>query len=111
MKDPLLRQRELVAKHPTNELARFSLGKALFDQELFTEALEHFSKAITAKPDWMMVHILIGKCHLSIGNIPLARSSFQLARELAIAQHHDGPLEEMDQLLEDLGDPKSSRIR
>ena len=106
MKDPLLRQRELVAKHPTNELARFSLGKALFDQESFAEALEHFSQAITAKPDWMMVHILIGKCHLSLGNKPSARSSFQIARDLAIAQHHDGPLEEMDQLLADLDESK-----
>lgn len=102
MKDPLLRQRELVAKHPTNELARFSLGKALFDQESFAEALEHFSQAITAKPDWMMVHILIGKCHMALGNNALARSSFELARDLAIAQHHDGPLEEMEQLLADL---------
>ena len=102
MKDPLLRQRELVAKHPTNELARFSLGKALFDQESFAEALEHFFQAITAKPDWMMVHILIGKCHMALGHNALARSSFELAPELAIAQHHDGPLEEMEQLLADL---------
>lgn len=102
MKDSLLRQRDMVARHPASELARFSLGKALFDQGEFEEALEHFKLALSAKPDWMMVEILTGKSHLASGRTELARSSFLKARELAIAQHHDGPLEELDQLLADL---------
>ena len=102
MKDPLVRQREMVARYPTNELARFSLGKALFDQGEFEQALEQFTPALTAKPDWMMVEILIGKCHLALGRTGPARSSFLKARDLAIAQHHEGPLEEMEQLLGEL---------
>lgn len=102
MNDPLIRQRELVARHPDNELARFSLGKALFDRESFAEAQEHLTHALLLKPDWMMVQILVGKCDLALGRRDAALLAFRRARELAIAQNHDGPLEEMDQLLADL---------
>lgn len=103
MSDPLARQRQLVTQHPNNELARFSLGKALFDQGAFTEALDHFRIALQRKPDWMVVQILIGKCLLSLGDTPAAVAAFQRARTLAIEQHHEGPLAEMDQVLADLG--------
>ncbi len=102
MSDPLARQRQMVAQHPTNELARFSLGKALFDRAEFTEAREHFAVALARKPDWMAVQILLGKCDLSLGNRDAARSAFERARDLAVAQHHEGPLAEMEQLLSDL---------
>ena len=102
MSDPLARQRQMVAQHPNNELARFSLGKALFDRAEFIEAREHFAVALARKPDWMAVQILLGKCDLSLGNRDAARTSFERARDLAVAQHHEGPLAEMEQLLSDL---------
>ena len=40
--DPLARARALVEQNPRNELARFSLGKALYDRGQPREALEHF---------------------------------------------------------------------
>ncbi len=103
MNDPLARQRLMVAQHPQNELARFSLGKALFDRAEFTEAREQLSLALTRKPDWMVVQILMGKCDLSLGNRPAARAAFERARDLALAQHHEGPLAEMEQLLAEMG--------
>lgn len=102
MNDPLARQRQMVAQHPRNELARFSLGKALFDRAEFTEAREHLSLALELKPDWMVVQILIGKCDLSLGHRDAARVAFERARDLAIAQHHEGPLAEMEQMLSDM---------
>jgi Flp pilus assembly protein TadD len=102
MTDPLARQRQLVAQHPENELARFSLGKALFDQGNFAGAKEQLAAALERKPDWMVVQILIGKCDLSLGDRAGARRAFERARELALAQNHEGPLGEMDQLLSEL---------
>ena len=102
MTDPLARQRHLVAQHPDNELARFSLGKALFDRGDFAGAREHLAAALERKPDWMVVQILIGKCDLSLGNRAAARNAFERARDLALAQNHEGPLAEMDQLLSEL---------
>jgi Flp pilus assembly protein TadD len=102
MNDPLARQRQMVAQHPENELARFSLGKALFDRAEYTEAREHLCFALARKPDWMVVQILIGKCDLSLGNRDAARAAFERARDLALSQHHEGPLAEMEQTLAEM---------
>lgn len=97
------RQRQMVAQFPDNELARFSLGKALFDAEEYTEAREHFVIALKRKPDWMAVQILVARCDLSLGQPESAKAGLLRARELAIAQNHEGPRAEVEQLLEDLG--------
>jgi Flp pilus assembly protein TadD len=102
MSDPLQRQRKMVEQFPDNELARFSLGKALFDQEQYAEAKEHFGIALKKKPDWMAVQILLARCELNLGNKGLAKTGLLRARELAIKQNHEGPRAEVEQLLEDL---------
>ncbi len=105
MGDAMDRKRELVRQHPANELARFSLGKALFDEGAFAGAREHLGVALERKPDWMVVQILLGKCALAMGDRDGARAAFERARRLAVAQHHEGPLAEMEQALVDLDEP------
>jgi tetratricopeptide (TPR) repeat protein len=101
--NPLIeRHRQMVAQYPQNELARFSLGKALYDEGVIAEAKEHFTIALEKKPDWMVVQILIGKCELVEGNREKAKAAFERARELAKAQNHEGPLAEMEQMLSEL---------
>ena len=102
MSDTIAKYKTLVEQHPNNELARFSLGKAFFDTGQFAEAKQQFEHAITKKPDWMVVQILIGKCELSLGNNSAAKSAFERALQLAIDQNHDGPRAEMEQLLAEM---------
>lgn len=92
----------MVEQYPNNELARFSLGKALFDAGQIQLAKEQFELALARKPDWMVVRILIGKCELAVGNTAAAKAAFQHALELAIEQHHEGPQAEMEELLRGL---------
>ena len=92
----------MVAKYPQNELARFSLGKALYDLGNHGEALENLEIALAAKPDWMVVQILIGKSQQALGNGAEARRCFERALKLAIEQHHEGPQSELEQLLSEL---------
>jgi tetratricopeptide (TPR) repeat protein len=105
MEDRIQKYQQLLKNHPENELARFSLGKAYYDREQYPEAKEQFERALERKPDWMMVQILIGKCELSLGNREAARAAFERGRQLAIDQEHDGPREEMEQLLTELNSP------
>jgi Flp pilus assembly protein TadD len=100
--DPIARWEGILATQPDNDLARFSLAKALFDSGRMVEARDHFAVALHKKPDWMVVQILLGRCELSLGNTPAARAAFEKALQLAIAQDHDGPRAEMEQLLADL---------
>jgi uncharacterized protein HemY len=102
MEERILRFKQMVEQAPENELARFSLGKALFDTEQYAEALGHFEVAIAKRPDWMAVQILIGKCHLYQGDRDKARQVLERARMLALEQRHEGPLAETEQLLADL---------
>jgi Flp pilus assembly protein TadD len=97
--DRITKARELFARFPTNDLSRYSLAQALFDAGQYAEAAEHLEALCAKKADWMVVHILLGKCRLQTGDAVAAKTLFQHARQLAIAQHHDGPREELDALL------------
>lgn len=99
MNETILRYQKLLEQFPNNELARFSLGKAFYDGGDFAAAQAEFELALQRKPDWMVVQILIGKCELAKGQKEAARTAFERARQLAIAQNHEGPLAEMDELL------------
>ena len=102
MNDIIQRYEAMVTQFPQNELARFSLGKALFDANEVQRAKEHFQVALDRKPDWMVVQSLIGKCELALGTKPAARLAFENALQLAIEQHHEGPQMEMEQALAEL---------
>jgi len=102
MNEAIARYQKMVEQFPQNELARFSLGKALFDTGDFQRAREHLEVALARKPDWMVVQILIGKCQLSLGNRAAAKSAFERALRLAVEQHHEGPQAEMEQALREI---------
>ena len=102
MSDAIARYQKMLDQNPTNEFAHFSMGKALYDAGDFLTAKKHFEAALENKPTWMVVQILIGKCELSLGNRDLARRAFEKGRQLAVDQAHDGPREEMEQMLAEL---------
>ena len=102
MTDPLARQRQMVEKYPANELARFSLGKALYNQGDFAGAREQMALALERRADWMVVQILIGKCDLALGRHAEAVAAFERGLALAVQQHHEGPQAELEELLEGL---------
>jgi Flp pilus assembly protein TadD len=102
MNDLIERYSRQLEQNPANHLARFSLGKALFDAGDFATAQDHFTQALAAKSDWMMAQILLGKCQLALGDKAAARESFRKARDLAIAQNHQDPREETEELLREL---------
>ena len=103
MNERIARFEILLEQFPDNEMARFSLGKALFDGGEFARAKEQLAQALAVKPDWMVVQILIGKCDLSLGDQAAAKAAFQRALQLAMEQHHEGPQAEMEQMLAELG--------
>ncbi len=99
MNDALARHQKMVEQYPDNELARFSLGKALFDEGQHAAALEHLLRALAGQPDWMAVQILVARCELMLGDKAAARVSLEKARQLAIRQGHVGPLAQVEELL------------
>lgn len=92
----------MVRQYPENELAWFSLGKALYDAGRHAEAREPLNKALARNPDWMVAQILVGRCELAGGDRVAARSAFERALRLAVEQNHEGPRTEMEQTLAEL---------
>jgi Flp pilus assembly protein TadD len=91
--------RPKVAAKPDNLLFRFSLGQALYDEGEPAEAIEHLQLCCESREDWMLPRILLGKALLQTGKEELARPILKDALALAIDQHHEGPEEELRQIL------------
>ena len=102
--DPIGRFQHMLEQNPANGLARFSLAKALFDAQRPGDALLHFQIALEKKPDWMLAHILLGKCHLQLGAGQAARKAFERGLQLAMEQNHQEPQAEMEALLAEIED-------
>ena len=98
----ITRYETLLQQRPGDELALFSLGKALFDGGRFAEAETHLRAALACKPDWMVVAMLLAKCALHRGDKDAARKLYEDALGFAIAQHHEGPEEEIRHALAQL---------
>jgi len=102
MNEAIARYQQIVAADPDHELARFSLGRAYFEDGQFGLAREQFAFATARKPDWMAAQIFLGKCELALGNRTAAKSVLEHAHHLARIQNHQGPLAETRQLLASL---------
>ncbi len=89
----------LVAKHPDNELFRFSLAQALEAELQLVDAAEHYRFCVAKKADWMMPRILLGKLYLQLGRKNEARVQLQDALRLAVEQSHEEPERELRALL------------
>ncbi|HUJ11513.1 MAG TPA: molecular chaperone DnaJ [Verrucomicrobiae bacterium] len=100
--DRIAKAHELWQRFPDNDLARFSLAQAYFDAADFANAAEHLRALCQKKPDWMVVHIQLGKSLIALDRSADARPILEHALQLAIAQHHDGPREELTELLQTL---------
>jgi Flp pilus assembly protein TadD len=93
----------LLQARPDDELLHFSLGKALYDAGRIAEAETHLRAALAAKPDWMVVTMLLAKIALQRNDQEAARALYEKGLELAIAQDHEGPQEEIRAALAKLG--------
>lgn len=94
--------KKMVEQAPQNELFRFSLGQALFDEGSYAEAIEHLEVCREKKAEWMMPLVLLGKSYLEVGRIQEAKKALQGALDLAISQEHETPEAELRALLADL---------
>lgn len=99
MTDRIAHFQALVQRTPQSELFRFSLAQALLEENRGGEARPHLEYCITLKPDWMLPRILLGKELLAAGQPEQARPHLETALQLAIAQDHEDPAEELRQIL------------
>ena len=96
--------RAMVAEDDTNELAVFSLGQALFEAGDFAAAEPWFARAAHLQDDLMMAWLRRAECLVRLGRADEARPCAERGLHLAVAQKHDGPLADAEELLEEIED-------
>jgi thioredoxin-like negative regulator of GroEL len=89
-------------RFPENDLSRFNLAQAYVDANDYDTAAEHLRALCGKKTEWMVVHIQLGKSLIALGHSTEAKPILEHALQLAIAQHHDGPRDELEELLKGL---------
>ena len=94
--------RPKVEAKPDNMLFRFSLGQALYDEGATAAAIPHLQRCADSRDDWMLPRILLGKALLQQAEASSAKPILEHALQLAVAQHHDDPAEELRAILHDL---------
>ena len=93
--DRIAKALELLQKFPDNDLARYSLAQAYFNAGGLRKRYRHLRPLCAKKNYWMVVHILLDKSLIAPDRGAEAKQILEHAHELAIAQHHDGPREEL----------------
>src|SRR5665213_614599 len=73
----------LLQERPDDELLLFSLSKALYDAGRVPEAETHLRAALKARPDWMVVTMLLAKIALRQNDKAAARALYEKGLELA----------------------------
>ncbi|MEZ4846083.1 MAG: hypothetical protein R2877_03770 [Bdellovibrionota bacterium] len=93
-----------IEKHPKNVLDRFVLAKMYHEHEMWTECTTACQEILHLKPDYLVVHIMLGECLMKSEQYSQARDSLHTAKELAARQNHMGMIPEIEELLEQIPD-------
>jgi predicted TPR repeat methyltransferase len=93
------RWKSFVEQDAGNELARFKLAQCYAAAGMAAPALEQYEACVKLKPDWMVAFIEMGQLKEKAGDRAGAQAALQTALDLAIAQRHSGPQDELTKAL------------
>lgn len=103
--DRIAQFRKMANDDPNNELAHFSLGRALADANQHDEAVESFKKAIDLNPNISKVYHLLAASLLKLNERQAAITALIAGVKVADARGDHLPRREMAALLGELGAP------
>jgi len=96
------RYRRQVQDFPTSPLPHFALGRYLLEQGRYQEAIASLEEATRLQPEFAAGLLALGDAYRGARRTGEARSTFELARRVALAQSHPSLAAEIDDRLADL---------
>src|SRR5262245_52745908 len=103
--DRITQFRKMANDDPTNELAHFSLGRALADAGEHEEAVDSYRRAIERNPNISKVYHLLATSLLKLNEREAAVTALTAGVKVADARGDQMPRREMAALLAELGAP------
>ncbi|MFL5321384.1 MAG: tetratricopeptide repeat protein [Myxococcaceae bacterium] len=92
--------KQIVAQFPDSPMGHYSLGRLYLEQRRFAEACAPLEKATTLDPSYAAALVCLGDAYSGAGRTEDARRVFTNAKEIALAQKHDGLAEEIQDKLD-----------
>jgi predicted Zn-dependent protease len=94
--------RAMVAKHPTNALARFGLANEALKAQLYEEAAEHLRTYLAAYDDEGNGYGRLAEALVHLGRVDEARAALRDGIEAARRCGHPGMVNEFEGRLDEL---------
>ncbi|MCU0626789.1 MAG: hypothetical protein MUF21_09960 [Gemmatimonadaceae bacterium] len=94
--------RAMVAKSPTNALARFGLANELLKAEAFGEAREHLEAYLASYDDEGNGWLRLGEVCARLGDLPAARAAWERGMAAADRFGHPGMRADIEARLDEL---------
>lgn len=94
--------RNVLSRHPSNDVVRLLLGEVLMQQAQLEEAIAQFKELINRAPKNVDAQLQLGKALVKQEKIEEAIAALQTAKDLFKAQRNDQKANWVEQLLEQI---------
>lgn len=94
--------RQVISRHPSNDMVHLLLGDCLMQLDSPAEAIAQFRKVISLSPKNVDAHLKLGTALLKQEKLDEAQDSLKKARDLFKAQGNANKADHVDQLLQQL---------
>ena len=95
--------RQVISRHPSNDMVHLLLGDVLLQQNLPEEAITQFREVIRLTPKNVDAYLRLGNALSQQDKLEEAVAALEKARDLFKAQRNPKKAEQIEQLLQQLG--------
>lgn len=99
--------REVISRHPSNDMVRVLLGDVLMQQDKLETAIAEFRELITRAPKNADAQLKLGMALIKQGKLEEASPTFEKARDLFKKQRNTEKADRVDELLEQISAQQS----
>lgn len=99
--------RQVISRHPSNDVVRLLLGDSLTQQDKLEDATAVFQELSDRAPKNVDARLRLGMGLVKLGKLDQAVSVLEAARDLLLAQRNPQKAESVKQLLQQIGTQQS----
>ena len=99
--------RQVISRHPSNDVVRLLLGDSLMQQDKLEDATAVFQELSDRAPKNVDARLRLGIALVKLGKLDEAKGVLETARDLLLAQRNPQKAKSVEQLLQQIGTQQS----